>query len=307
MNGIAKTLVTGASGFLGTSLCALLRAQGAEIHATSRRDAPEPLEGVRWQRPNLESIDEVRQMLGQVRPQVVFHLASHVYGSRALEHVLPCLHANLLSTVNILTAAAELGGIRVVITGSLEEPDVGDLHIPSPYGIAKLCAREYARVFSELYGVSVAYTRIGMVYGPGQRDLNKLVPYVALELLNGRAPKLSSGVRRADWVYVDDITEALVLAGTAPNVTGEPIELGSGTLTSVRDVALELAALLPGAPAPVFGEVAERPNERNRAANLEKTASQLAWAPRVPLHEGLARTLEHYAALARTSTVVAGP
>ncbi|HEU5075622.1 MAG TPA: NAD(P)-dependent oxidoreductase [Polyangiaceae bacterium] len=294
MSPITKTLVTGASGFLGTSLCAKLRQVGAEIHGTSRSDTPEPLEAVRWWKPNLQDVSEIRHLLEQLRPDVVFHLASHVYGSRALEHVLPCLHANLLSTVNILTAAAELGGIRVVITGSLEEPDVGDAHIPSPYGIAKLCAREYARVFCHLYDVPVAYTRIGMVYGPGQRDLNKLVPYVALELLNGRAPKLSSGVRLADWVYVDDITEALLLAGSAPGAIGEPIELGSGTLTSVRDVALALAALVPNAPTPVFGEVAERPNERNRAADLVKTAAQLGWAPRTTLPEGLARTLRYY-------------
>jgi hypothetical protein len=67
----------------------------------------------------------------------------------------------------------------------------------------------------------------------------------------------------------------------------------------VRDVALALAALVPNAPAPVFGEVAERPNERNRAADLVKTATQLAWAPRVTLHEGLKRTLEYYARMHR--------
>ena len=299
MTGISKTLVTGASGFLGSSLCATLRGAGAEIHATSRRDAPDAIDGVRWWQSNLEDVDDVRRLLSNLRPEVVFHLASHVYGSRELAHVLPCLHANLLSTVNILTVAAELGNIRVVITGSLEEPDVGDPHVPSPYGIAKLCAREYSRWFSALYAVPVAYTRIGMVYGPGQRDLNKLVPYVALELLNGRVPKLSSGVRRADWIYVDDIADALVLAGSAAGAVSEPIELGSGTLTSVRDVALALAALVPNAPAPVFGEVAERPNERNRAADLVKTATQLAWAPRVTLHEGLKRTLEYYARMHR--------
>lgn len=299
MTGISKTLVTGASGFLGTSLCANLRERGAEIHATSRRETPDAIEGVRWWQSSLDDVEGVRQLLSSLRPQVVFHLASHVYGSRALEHVLPCLHANLLSTVNLLSVAAELGDMRVVITGSLEEPDVGDPHVPSPYGIAKLCAREYSRLFSELYRVPVAYTRIGMVYGPGQRDLNKLVPYVALELLNGRAPKLSSGVRLADWVYVDDIAEALVLAGTAAGAVGEPVELGSGSLTSVRDVALGLAALVPNAPPPVFGEVAERPNERNRAADLVKTAAQLDWTPRVGLHEGLQRTLQYYAARMR--------
>lgn len=114
----------------------------------------------------------------QVRPGLVFHLASHVSGSRGLDAVLPTLQANFLSTVNVLLAAAEVGCKRIVRAGSLEEPDGEDPEpVPvSPYAAAKFTANTYDRMFHSLHGLPVVTLRIFMVHGPGQRDETKLVP-----------------------------------------------------------------------------------------------------------------------------------
>lgn len=260
---------------------------------------------LRWWKAEIEDLEATRRTLRSIAPDVVFHLASHVYGSRALEQVVPCLIANLVTTVNVLTVATELGGVRVVVSGSLDEPDSeeGLLTVASPYSVSKWGARAYAQMFHALYGTPVVYTRIGMVYGPGQRDLNKLVPYATLALLRGQAPKLSSGTRRADWSYVEDIADALVAAATAPGVFEAPIELGAGVLTSVRDVVLELQRLIPNSPEPAFGEVSERPFEPNRAADLRAASTCLGYEPKVSLRTGLRRTVEYYASCLKEGAI----
>lgn len=115
----------------------------------------------------------------KVQPATVYHLASHVMGAPDLQHVLPTFRANLQSSVNLLTAAAETGCGRLVMTGSLAEPEPsrGEMFPVAPYAAAKWASSGYARMFHALYGVPVVLARVFMVYGPAQKDLSKLIPY----------------------------------------------------------------------------------------------------------------------------------
>ncbi len=144
--------------------------------------------------------------------------------------ILPTFHSNLASTVNLLTMAAETGCRRVVLTGSLAEPDPknGELFPSAPYAAAKWASSGYARMFHALYQFPVVIARVFMVYGPAQQDLTKLIPYVTLSLLRGETPKITSGDRLVDWVYVSDVVEGFVALGQAPGIDGETLDLGSG-------------------------------------------------------------------------------
>ena len=216
-------LVTGAAGFIGSALCRGLTQAGMEVHGVSRTERVVTDSCARWHSNRLDDIEAVRALFKAARPDYVFHLASHVAGSRAIELVLPTFSANLTSTVNLLTAATELGCERILLTGSLEEPEPGPDHaVPSsPYAAAKFAASAYGRMFHALYNTPVAILRLFMVYGPGQQDLRKLVPYVTLSLLKGQTPELSSGVRKVDWIYVDDVVAGYLAAATAKGVEGE--------------------------------------------------------------------------------------
>jgi nucleoside-diphosphate-sugar epimerase len=297
-----RVLVTGASGFIGARLAERLGALGAEVHGTSR--GSELPEGVFASRLRGDLADEgfVRRLVAESRPEVVFHLASEVTGARDPAAVLPTLRANLASTVHLLLAVQEAGCRRLVLAGSMEEPEAGSPgETPpapsSPYAAAKLGAGAYARMFHALWGTPVVTARVFMVYGPGQRDLAKLVPYVTLSLLRGERPALSSGARPVDWVYVDDVVEGLLALAVAPGVEGLRLDLGSGELVTVRAVAERLAALARSAsPAAELGlgERPDRPFEQVRRADVEETRELTGWRPRVDLSEGLRRTWEHY-------------
>lgn len=292
----ANVLVTGGSGFIGSMLCDRLRRQGAIVHAVSRQPRPAREHDIQWWQGDLADRETVQRLFASIRPERVFHLASAVTGGRDLKLVLPTFNANLLSTVNLLIAATEHGCRRVVVAGSLEEPDVQD-HVvtpASPYAAAKWAASAYARMFHALYQTPVALARIFMVYGPGQQDLLKLVPYVTLSLLRGESPKLSSGQRPVDWVYVEDIVNGLLAMGMASGIDGGTVDLGSGELVTTREVVERLGDIIDAGAVLEFGALPDRPFEQVRRADIEQTFRVLGWRPAIPLQQGLEQTVEWY-------------
>src|ERR1700752_3747650 len=117
-----RCAVTGANGFIGQALCRRLLSEGAEVHALSRSEPAEKFFSS-WRRCDVADARQVRDAMNACRPQVVYHLAAIVSGSRAMDLVMPTLTTNLAGTVNVLLTAAELKCTRVVCLGSLQEPD----------------------------------------------------------------------------------------------------------------------------------------------------------------------------------------
>jgi len=287
-----RVLVTGATGFIGRRLVSALGAAGADVHGVARRQGDAP--GVRWWAADLGHGDAAAGVVQGVRPDVVIHLASHVTGDRSLAAVGPTLRGNLLSTVHLLAAAAAQDDPpRVVLAGSMEEPggDTAGTVPGSPYAAAKVAATGYARLFHALYDLPVVTLRVFMVYGPGRQDEAKLVPYVVRSLLAGEAPRLSSGARAVDWVYVDDVVAAFVAAAGDRGPVGCSVDVGTGELTPIRAVVERLAAEVGGTAAPQFGALPDRPLEHEPRADLAPARDLLGWAPATPLDEGLARTV----------------
>ena len=294
-------LVTGASGFIGGNLCARLAANGADVHAVARTATVElPPRARHWQSDFADQA-EVQRVFREVKPRFVFHLAGHVQGSRELAHVLPALRGNLLTTVHVLAAATELGCERILLTGSQDEPDPGEADAtafvpPSPYAASKLAGNAYARMFHALYATPVTIGRIFMGYGPGQRDLAKLLPYTILCLLRGEPPRVGSGARPMDWVYVDDVIDGLLRCAKAPAAVGRVVDLGTGALHTAREAVERIVHLMGSRLAPEFGAVADRKLEGARCANVQNTRALLGWAPEVTFDDGLQRTIDWYRA-----------
>lgn len=290
-----RVLVTGASGFLGSHLCPRLREEGAEIHAVSRRAQRHEEGSVRWWQGDMADIAAARRIISTTKPDLIYHLSGVVTADSGLELVLPTLHSLLVSTVNILTVAAETGRGRVILAGSLQEPvpDHTDPTPGSPYAAAKWAGSAYGRMFSALYGLNVINIRVFMTYGPGQ-ETRKVIPYVTLSLLRDQSPKLTSGSWEADWIYVDDVIDGLVAAAQVEGIEGTSIELGCGAVVPLRTIVQHLVNLTGGRTEPQFGAVADRPIQQVRVADVSSAQKILGWTPRVSLIEGLRRTVEWY-------------
>jgi nucleoside-diphosphate-sugar epimerase len=234
----------------------------------------------------------VKELLRTAQPNIVFHLSALSSAAVPLELVEPTFDSIVLSTKNLLVAAALHGTPRVVLAGSFEEPALGEVPA-SPYAVAKAAAAAYGRMFDSLYGVSVITARCFMTYGPGQHP-TKLFPHVIRSLLRGISPKLASGRRRLDWIYVEDVIAGMIAAATAPGMEGRTVDLGTGRLTTVREAIETIVGIMTPAVQPEFGAIPDRPAEPSRAADVEATAQIIGWRPRTSLEEGLARTIAWY-------------
>jgi nucleoside-diphosphate-sugar epimerase len=292
-----RALVTGATGFIGFALRQRLVDLGAEVHGVSRRK-PAKSNGIptHWWTADLADEQAAHRILSELQPDVVFHLASHVSGDRSLTAVRSTLRDGLFTTVNLLTAACESGHPRVVIAGSMEEclPGDPDGAPGSPYAAAKTAVATYGRMFHALYSLPVVHLRVFMVYGPGPQDISKLVPYVIRCLLRGEPAALSSGTREIDWVYIDDVVDAFVAAAASMPAVGSAIDVGSGSLVTIRALVEQLARLVDSGAAPQFGARADRPMEVRRVADMAPARDLLGWTPATHLNAGLRCTVDWF-------------
>jgi UDP-glucose 4-epimerase len=196
--------------------------------------------------------------------------------------------------VHVLVAAARAGSQRVLLAGSMEELPADE---PGryPYAAAKRAASEYGRFFHRAYGLSVVTLRIGMVYGPGERRTAGFIPHIVLSQLSGTRPRIGTGKRRVDWIYVEDVAEACHVAASTADVGGAVLEIGTGTAVSLAEVAARLTAIT-GGPEPELGALPDRAGDVDVTMDAHATAGAIGWRAKVGLADGLARTVEWFRA-----------
>lgn len=293
-----KFLITGASGFIGKHVCNQLIKSGAIVYGITRKDNFASDNKMIWCRTNIVNGNKVEDLFAAIKPQIVMHLASQITGSRDIKYVKPLLRNNLITTINVLTAARKTGCEKVILAGSMEEPlSNHERGIPnSPYSAAKLASSIYGKMFHKLYNLPVVILKIFMVYGPGQMDLKKLIPYAIVESLRGNSPRFSSGKRKIDWIYVDDVVDGFIAAALANGVEGETVDIGSGNLVSIRRIVGLLMSMIDPTIKPLFGALADRTLERIHCANIDESYKLIGWKPKMELQKGLKLTVDWYQA-----------
>ena len=288
-------LVTGARGFIASRLCQRLIGEGAHVCGLSTK-AIEPEAGMSWRQIDLTDRSAVNTLIRGVQPEIVFHLAGHVTGSQNVEQVGPTLDQNLVSTINILATAVETVRCRVVLAGSMQEPAPDDPNgvLCSPYAASKWACNGYARMFHGLYQLPVSIARPFMVYGPGQWDPAKLLPYVIASFLRGEAPRVSSGDRALDWVYVDDVVDGFLVVALSQFADGRTIDLGTGSLVTIREIIARVRGIVGETVDASFGSIPDRPFERPHFARVEETRHLIGWSASTSLDDGLREAVEWY-------------
>ncbi len=300
-----RVLVTGASGFLGSHLCQRLIQCGMEVHAVSRTLEGALSENPRWWRVDLEDYTATKNLFENVKPHAVFHLSGQATADPDIRHVLPTFRSQLLTTVHVLTNASEIGCRRIILTGSLTEPQAGQVDRPpsSPYAASKWASNAFGRMFQSLYQAPVVIVRPYMVYGPNQNQ-KKVIPYSIQSLMRGDQPKLTSGKWRADWIYVDDVIDGFIAAMLVPEIEGLTIDLGTGQLVSVEAMIRQIVEIMGVSIKPQFGVLSGRPCEEVRIADVEHARRVLGWQPKISVYEGLKRTIEWHRSSSPISAVM---
>lgn len=286
-----RILITGATGFIGRSLARRLQSAGSDVHGTSRYDRSEDELQITWHKGSFEDLDDTKNIIAAVKPDLIFHLSGMVTGSNEVDNVIPTFHSLVTSTVNLLSVAASVGCCeRIVIVGSSNEPT--NEYPNSPYAAAKWASSMYSRLFQTLYNLPIVIARTFVAYGPGQPQ-DKLIPYVMSKLMNGERPRLSSGTWKTDWIFIDDVVEGLIRCATTPGIEGCRIDIGTGKYASVREIVDKIVAVLDPSITPQFGAIADRHAEHTPVANTTYAREKLQWRPEISLEEGLRRTIDH--------------
>jgi nucleoside-diphosphate-sugar epimerase len=291
--------VTGARGFIGRHLLGHLVDVGADVHAVARpgrapadarRGGSPGLQHISWHEADLTDPDQIEGAIRSSDPEVVFHLASTVTGRRSVDVVGAMLENNTRAAVNVMTAAHRLENRRVVLAGSVEEPRAEEAPC-SPYAAAKGAATACARLFHRQWDLPVTVLRPAMVYGPSQPDETKLLPYVIGSMLDGRRPRLSSGARPIDWVYIDDVCRAFLLAAVHPAAPGLVADIGSGTATTIAETVQMVAALTGYSGLIGLGDLRDRAIDVAHIADNTSARDVLGWRPRTSFARGLTETV----------------
>ena len=291
-------MITGATGFIGRHLLDELRNKNIEIHATSRTKQEEKSkDNITWWQGAFQDENFASSFFAEIQPDIVFHMAGDVTAANDMTHVSTTYHSLLTSTINLLMLADKYNCERIVLTGSSTEP-AGESAVPnSPYSAAKWATTVYGKMFCDLYKLPVVMVRPFMGYGPGQ-PFGKIIPFVINSFINQTAPRLSNGYWVTDWVYIKDTVMGILSAATAENCTGISIDLGTGVLTSVRQIIEKITGIMQPENRPVFGALPDRHVEHTRQADTETAFRKLNWKAATSLDDGLRQTIEWHKEIA---------
>ncbi|MGK2931367.1 MAG: NAD-dependent epimerase/dehydratase family protein [Solirubrobacterales bacterium] len=306
-----RILVTGGAGFIGSHLVDRLILDGHQVVvvddlSTGREEnlASAINAGASLELADITERQTVETILNDFRPQTVFHLAAQIDVRRSVREPGFDAMVNVVGTVNILDASCEAGVGRLVFvsTGGAMYGEGEGLSLPlnegaeigalSPYGHSKYAAETYLDFFKDTQGLQTVSLRLGNVYGPRQDPKGEagVVAIFTGKLKSGKPLTIfGDGEQTRDYIFVEDIADACVLAGES-RATGA-LNIGTGKQTSVLDLVRILGEASGTAPVEVQFEP-ERPGEV-RAMSLDSTKALelLGWSPSVGIEEGLRLTL----------------
>ena len=297
---MAGTLVTGGGGFLGSHLVERLEREGHEVVVARRRDY------------DLTRFDDAERLFEDAQPELVFHLAAEVGGIGA-NRANPgrYWYANLMMGAHVLELARMHEVRKVVIAGTVcaypkftpvpfHEDELWNgfpEETNAPYGVAKKSVLVGAQAYREQYGLDAVFLLPANLYGPRDNfDLNTshVIPALIRKMFdsNGEVVLWGDGSPTREFFYVDDCAEALLLA--AERYDGaEPVNIGTGVETSIREVA-DTIADLTGFEGDITWDTTMPNGQPRRSLDTSKARELFGFEARTSLREGLERTVTWY-------------
>jgi GDP-L-fucose synthase len=307
-----RTLVTGGGGFLGSHLVERLESEGHEVTVPRRADY------------DLTKWEDAQRLFREARPERIFHAAGEVGGIGA-NRANPgrFWYANLMMGAHMLELARERGVDKLVIVGTVcaypkfapvpfSEDDLWDGYpeeTNAPYGVAKKSILVGAQSYRDQYGLNSIFLLPANLYGPRDNfnlKTSHVIPDLIRKMLEShdRVVLWGDGSPTREFLFVDDCVEGLVLAADRYD-DSEPVNLGTGTETAIRDLA-ELIAELTGFEGEIEWDTSMPNGQPRRSLDATRARDLFGFEARTPLREGLERTIawyrEHAGAVAGATT-----
>jgi len=304
MEVVVRILVTGGAGFIGSTVADRFIALGHEVAVLDdlstgfREFVPQ---AARFVKADVTDAQAVDRFFAEWRPEIVTHHAAQMDVRKSVDDPVHDARTNLLGGINVLLACTRHGTRKVLYASTggalygegrkLPATEDHPVNPESPYGASKHSFEHYLYLWKLLHGLDYTILRYPNVYGPrqnphGEAGVNAI--FIGL-MLEGKRPRIfGTGEQLRDYVFVDDIVEANVLA--LSKGSGEMVNIGSGVGTSVKQIFTELKSILGFAGEPIYeapraGEIQRIYLDATRAREI------LGWRPRVGFREGLEKTV----------------
>jgi nucleoside-diphosphate-sugar epimerase len=310
-----KILVTGGAGFIGSHIVDKIMEKGFEVTVFDNLDtghiknteSHQAKQDFHFIKGDIRDFSLVKKIMKDV--DAVFHEAALASVILSVQNPILSNDINVTGTLNLLKASSDLSVKRFIYASSAAV--YGDTKTPekredmgtnpkSPYGISKLAAENYVKIFHKLYGLETVSLRYFNVYGPRQRfDLQcaygGVITIFTNRLLRDMPPIIfGDGEQTRDFVYIGDVVEANMLALDRKNAAGEAFNIGTGLSVSVNQIAKILKDIMNkhklknvhADPRPAEG--------RHGYANISKAEKILGFHPKVSIKDGLIKLVDWY-------------
>lgn len=299
-----KIVVTGGAGFIGSQLVERLLFQGHQVIVLDNlvrglREYVDPRAD--FYRVDICRFEEVQKILSEHRPDIIFHLAAQIDVRASILDPLKDAEINAQASIHLIELARRLqvkkfifassGGAIYSARGVRPTPEDGPALPTSPYGINKLMVDHYLCYLAEVFGFEFVSLRYANVYGPRQKTSGEggVVSIFLAQMLENKAPLIyGNGLQTRDFVYVEDVVEANMLA-LESEVTGL-FNIGSGVEISINRLFAETNQLFDNHFSPRY--TTARPGEQEASClDSRKARQDLHWSSQFSLREGLKKTL----------------
>jgi CDP-glucose 4,6-dehydratase len=310
------TLVTGATGLLGSWLVRELARCGADIVCLVRDWVPgseivrsKLVDRVKTVRGDIRDRDLLERILGEYEVDTVFHLAAQTIVGIANRNPISTFESNVQGTWNVLEAARRSPLVKAVVVASSDKAYGAQERLPyseatplegrHPYDVSKSCADLIAQAYGRTYGLPVAVTRCGNFYGGGDLNWNRIVPGTIRSVLRGERPVIrSDGQSVRDYFYVEDGAACYLLLAErlfekGDGLHGEAFNFSNEIQVSVSELVDLILEKMESSLEPEIRN--EASNEiRHQYLSAARAREQLGWSPLFTLNEGLTRTITWY-------------
>ncbi|RLD54906.1 MAG: NAD(P)-dependent oxidoreductase [Bacteroidetes bacterium] len=292
-----KVLLTGANGYIGKYCLNILKSKDYEIHAVDIDISNNQNESnVFWHEIDLMDRNQIFQLMKQVKPTHLLNLAWNTSNKNYNDTV----HFNWTKAgMDLLESFSQNGGKRLVVTGSGFEynwdygyctENITPVRFKSLYSASKHSLQVLIDTFCKENEMNYAWGRIFFTYGPGDNP-NRLIPHVIQTIKEGKEVKTSHGEQVRDYLFVEDIANALVtLLGS--EIQG-PVNISSGQPIRLKDIVSKIAGIMKGEHLIRLGAVEVSPDEAKIiVGNNSRLLSETSWKPNISLETGLKRTID---------------
>ena len=306
-----NVLVTGGTGLVGSHLVERLLERGAKVFCTVRSKNPQSYfyqhkfdERVVTVDCDITNAARVFDVVSKYEIEYIFHLAAQPIVATSFINPHETFNSNILGTVNVLEAARRTPYIKGVVVASSDkaygkdcldakedQPLAGD----HPYDVSKSATDLIAQTYYNTYGLPVAITRFGNIFGPGDLNMNRIVPGIMKSILREETLEIrSDGQFVRDYVYVKDVVEGyLLLAENIESVKGEAFNFSTGYNFSVLGLIETISASL-GKECKYLVKNNQKNEIPFQSLNYRKATERLGWKPLYTLDQGIAETYEWY-------------